>query len=156
MKKILVLFIGILASISIYAQDKNTLVVKLTDGSINTYVLSNKPIITMQANNVVISGVASTTYARSEVEKFYFIYDDASGVESIGKENMAFIYEDGNNIYITGLEERTTVSVVSIDGKIFSTQKVDGTGRVAISLGNHPKGIYIISFGGKSIKIRRM
>jgi hypothetical protein len=155
MKKILILFIGILASMTIFAQEKNALVVKLTDGSTNTFVLSNKPVVTMPGNNVVISGVASATYSRSEVEKFYFIYDDGSGIESIGKDNIAFFYEDGENVRITGLKDKTTVSVASLDGKIISTQKSDGTGIVTISLGNHPKGIYIISVGGRSIKVRR-
>ena len=155
MKKILVLIIGILASMTIFAQEKNALVVKLTDGSTNTFVLSNKPVVTMPGNNVVISGVASATYSRSEVEKFYFIYDDGSGIESIGKDNIAFYYEDGENVRITGLKDKTTVSVVSLDGKVISTQKSDGVGSVTIYLGKHPKGIYIINFGGKSIKVRR-
>ena len=135
MKKIFVLFIGILVSMTMYAQEKNALVVKLTNGSTNTFVLSNKPVVTMPDNNVVISGDASATYARSEVEKFYFIHDDGSGIESIGNDNIGIFYED--------------------DGKNIGSQKSDGTGSVTISLGNHPKGIYIISFGGRSIKVRR-
>lgn len=143
------------AIVGMKAQEKNALVVKLTDGSTNTFVLSNKPVVTMPDNNVVISGVASATYARSEVEKFYFIYDDGSGIEPIGKDNIAFFYEDGENVRITGLKDKTTVSVASLDGKIIFTQKSDGTGSVTISLGNHSKGIYIISFGERSIKVRR-
>lgn len=155
MKKIIVLFIGILVSMTMYAQEKNALVVKLTNGTTNTFVLSNKPVVTMPDNNVVISGVASATYARSEVEKFYFIYDDGSGVESFGKDNIAFFYEDGENVRIKGLKDNATVSVASLDGKIISTQKSDGAGNITISLGNQPKGIYIISFEGRSIKIRK-
>lgn len=155
MKKILVLFIGILVSMTMYAQEKNALVVKLTDGSTNTFVLSDKPVVTMPDNNVVISGDASATYARSEVEKFYFIYYDPTEIESISKDNIAFFYEDGENVRITGLKDKTTVSVTSLDGKIISTQMSNGDGNVTIYLGNNPKGVYIISFEGRSIKVRK-
>lgn len=154
MKKIFVILFSILSSV-IYAQEKNALVIKLTDGNTHTFVLSEKPVVTLPDGNIAVNGSASTTYPRSEVEKFYFVYDDGSGIESIGKDNVTFYYVDGENVRISGLKDKAIVSVASLDGKIISTQKSDGTGSVTISLGNHPKGIYIISFGGRSVKIRK-
>lgn len=154
MKKILVLLISMLISMIIYAQEKNALVIKLTNGNSYTFVLSEKPVVTLPDGNVVVNGSASTTYARSEVEKFYFS-DNGSGIESIGKDNVTFYYVDGENVRISGLKDKATISVASLDGKIISTQKSDETGTATISLGNHPKGIYIIYFGGRSVKIRK-
>ena len=155
MKKIFVILFGMLLSSTIYAQEKNALVIKLTDGNTHTFVLSKKPVVTLPDGNIAVNGSASTTYPRSEVEKFYFVYDDGSGIESIGKDNVTFYYVDGENVRISGLKDKATVSVASLDGKIISTQKCDGTGSVTISLGNQPRGIYIISFGDRSVKIRR-
>ena len=155
MKKILFLLFGMFLSSIMYAQEKNALVIKLTDGNTHTFVLSEKPVITLPGGNIVVNGSASTTYARSEVEKFYFVYDDGTGIESVGKDNIKFNYVDGENVRISGLKDKTIVSVASLDGKIISTQKSDGTGSVTVSLGNQLKGIYIISVGGRSIKIRK-
>jgi len=154
MKKIFVILFGILLSSAIYAQEKNALVIKLTDGNTHTFVLSEKPVVTFPDENIAVNGSASTTYLRSEVEKFYFV-DDGSGIESIGNDNVTFYYVDGENVRISGLKDKTTVSVASLDGKIISTPKCDGTGSVSISLENQPKGIYIISFGGRNVKIRK-
>ena len=155
MKKIFVILFGILLSSVIYAQEKNALVIKLIDGNTHTFILSEKPVVTLPDGNIAVNGSASTTYPRSEVEKFYFVYDDGSGIESISKDNITFYYVDGENVRISGLKDMTTVSVTSLDGKIISTQKCDGTGSVTISLGNQPKGIYIISFEGRSVKIKK-
>ena len=155
MKKIFVILYGILLSSVIYAQEKNALVIKMIDGNTHTFVLSEKPVVTLPDGNIVVNGSASTTYARSEVEKFYFVYDDGSGIESLSKDNVTFYYVDGENVRISGLKDKTSVSVTSLDGKIISAQKCDGTGSVTISLGNQTKGIYIISFGGRSVKVRK-
>ena len=155
MKKIVVLLFGIILSSVIYAQEKNVLVIRLTDGGTHTFILSEKPVVTFPDGNVVVNGSASTTYTRSEVEKFSFEYIDPNGIESISKDNVIFYYVDGENVRISGLKDMTTVSVTSLDGKIISTQKCDGTGIVTISLGNQPKGIYIISYEGRSVKIKK-
>lgn len=153
MKKIFVLLFGILLSSVMYAQEKNALVVKLIDGNTHTFVLSEKPVITLSNGNVVIDGSASTTYARSEVEKFYFDFFDPNGIKTMSDDGITFCYVDGNNFRISGLKENTVVSVASLDGKILSTLKSDGD--VTISLGNYPKGAYIVSFGKRSVKIVR-
>lgn len=154
MKKIFVILFGILLSSAIYAQEKNALVIKLTDGNTHTFVLSEKPVVTLPEGNIVVNGSVSTTYLRSEVEKFYFVYDDGSGIEAIDKDNIKLNYVDGENICISGLKDKMTVTVVSLDGKLVTTQKSNEIGNVAISLGNQPKGIYIISFGDRCVKIK--
>ncbi len=155
MKQVLVFVISMLMSVTLYAQEKNALVIKLTNGNSYTFILAQKPVITLSDGNVVVNGSASTTYTRSEVEKFYFVYDDGSGIETIGKNSIMFKYMDGANVRISGLKENTSVSVVTLSGKMISTQKCNGTGTVTIPLENMAKGIYIVSFGDRSVKIRK-
>ena len=160
MKKIFVLFIGILLSSMMYAQEKNALIVKLQDGTENAFLLSKKPTVLIQDDKMLVTGIVEFTYIRSDISKFYFEKIDlddpriSDGIESISKGNVTLYYVDGENVHISGLKDKTKVSVASLDGKIISTQKCDGTGSVTISLGNQPKGIYIISFGDRSVKIQ--
>lgn len=158
MKKIFVLFIGILLSSMMYAQEKNALIVKLQDGTENAFLLSEKPTVLIQDEKMLVTGIVEETYIRSDISKFYFekidLDDPRLGIESISKGNVTLYYVDGENVYISGLKDKTKVSVASLDGKIISTPKSDGAGNVTISLGNQPKGIYIISFGGRSVKIQ--
>ena len=154
MKKILVLLVSVLLSIALYAQEKNTLVISLTNGSLHTFRLSEKPIITLPDGYVVVNGSAETTYLQSEVEKFYFV-DIPDGIDSVNEDNVTFNYRDGENVQISGLKENTSISVATLDGKILFTQKCDKSGKATISLGSHSQGVYIISFGGRSIKIKK-
>ena len=158
MKKIFVLFIGILLSSMMYAQEKNALIVKLQDGTENAFLLSEKPTVLIQDDKMLVTGIVEETYIRSDISKFYFekidLDDPRLGIESISKGNVTLYYVDGENVHISGLKDKTKVSVASLDGKIISTPKSDGAGNVTISLGNQPKGIYIISFGGRSVKIQ--
>lgn len=155
MKKIFILIIGIIISSVLYAQEKNALIVKLTDGNTNTFVLSDRPVVTMLEGNVTISGSASATYLRSEVEKFYFDFVDVTGVEFVYGENIMVHYVDGENVRITGLKENVVAILTTLDGKVINTQKSDAIGRVVISLKNYPKGVYIISLGNRNVKIKK-
>ena len=167
MKKILVLFIGILVSITMYAQEQNIhgLCVEFNNGDRIVYVLSEKPLVTMPNDYVRIyvegPNMIDESFKRSDVKRFYFDYvasddkDIHTDIKLTNKDNVTFSYLDGENVRITGLKDKTTVYVTSLDGKAISSQKSDGAGSVTISLGNQPKGIYIISFDGRSIKVRR-
>ena len=162
MKQILVLIISMLMSTTLYAQEKNALIVKQNNGTEDAFILSEKPTVVIQDDKMFVTGIIEVTYIRSDISKFFFeeiSSDDprivSDGIKSISKDNITFYYVDGENVRISGLKDKTTVSVASFDGKIMSSQKCDGTGSVTISLGNQPKGIYIISFGGRSIKIRK-
>ena len=163
MKKIIAFISCVLVSLVVLAEEQtpNALIVKLQDGTENAFVLSEKPTVVIQDDKMLVTGIVEVTYIRSEISKFFFeeiSSDDPriiSGIESISKDNVTFYYVDGENVRISGLKDKATVSVASLDGKIISTQKSDGTGSVTILLGNQPKGIYIISFGGRSVKIRK-
>ena len=155
MKKILVLLSCILLSALSFAQQPNALILKLTDGSTNTFILSEKPVVTLPDNNIVISGTANTMYARSDVEKFFFEYVDPTGVEKVKENDVTFKYQDGEHVRLSGLKSGTIVSVSSLDGKNLSTQKSDTSGNITVSLKNLPKGVYIISYDKRSVKVRK-
>ena len=161
--KIIIAFIScFLVSLVVLAekQTQNALIVKLQDGTENAFLLSEKPTVLIQDDKMLVTGIVEVTYIRSDISKFFFEKIDLDdpripdGIESISKGNVTLYYVDGENVHISGLKDKTKVSVASLDGKIISTQKCDEAGNVTIPLGNQSKGIYIISFGGRSVKIQ--
>lgn len=156
MKKILVLF-GIIISMSVYSQEKNALCVQLQDGTTETYALVKKPVISLSEENmlIAINENIKLDIKRSEIAHFYFDFIEHIGIEAVNKENVTFQFSDGENVTVYGLTRGTLVSVSSIDGKNLYSKKCRENGVVHLSLANLPKGIYLLSYGKRAIKIRR-
>lgn len=156
MKKILVLLSCISFSFIMSAQEKNALVVQLCNDSMEKYILSEKPMVSFSGENmlVTVDNKVELDIKRSEIERFYFDYIDPDNVQAMTKNMVSFYHLDGNNIRIIGLQNNTMVSILTIDGKKVSTYHSDESGILSISLNNQPKGIYIIQFNGRSIKVR--
>lgn len=163
MKKSLTIFVSILISTILYAQEQsfNALIIQFNDESQIAFILSEKPVVTVPDDKLSIRGVVNKDYNRSDVAKFFFesiTLDDtriATRVESVGKDNISFYYVDGETVRITGLKDKTMVSVASLDGKMISSCRSDASGEVTISLGNLPKGVYVVTFDKRSVKIIR-
>lgn len=156
MKKLLVLMLSIFAITASNAEDFNTFVVKLKDGRINKFFLSEQPKITLPDNGVVLStNKVHVEYERSEIEKFHFEYNVYSSVEDMDCNSVVFSYTDDQNITISGLVNNETVSVVSPDGKCMLVVNANESGHVFISLDGLPKGVYVIHFDDRSVKITR-
>lgn len=158
---ILFLMVSILAIAEV--QKPKALIVRLSEGTENAYILSEEPIVTIQEDKMIVTGIIEVVYFRSEISKFYFddidpddprIMKSPTGVDSAEKGNVEFRYVDGENILIRGLNENTIVTVTSIDGVFISSQRSDSTGNVSISLKNRKSGVYVISFEGRSIKVK--
>ena len=162
MKQILVLIISMLMSTTLYAQEKNALIVKQNNGTEDAFILSEKPTVVIQDDKMFVTGIIEVTYIRSDISKFFFeeiSSDDprivSDGIKSISKDNITFYYVDGETVRISGLKEKTKVSLASLDGKVISTTNCNSPGVVTISLGSLTKGVYVISYGIRSIKIRK-
>ena len=155
MKKLLVLIFSIFAITAANAEGFNTFVVKLTDGSTNKFLLSEQPKITLPENSVVLTtNSVNVEYDRSEVEKFYFEYTTDSSVEAIECNTVAFKYDD-KNVTISGLGNNNTVSVFSAEGKCVYEVNTNGSSDINISLEGLQKGVYVINFDNRSVKITR-
>lgn len=158
---ILLLMVSILAIAEV--QKPKALIVRLSEGTENAYILSEEPIVTIQEDKMIVTGIIEVAYFRSEISKFYFedidpddprIMKNPTGVDNVEKNNVEFRYVDGENILIRGLNENTIVTVTSIDGVLISSQRSDSTGNVSISLKNRKSGVYVISFEGRSVKVK--
>ena len=140
----------------------HVLTVQLNNGKQESFILSEKPIVTMPNDSLSVSIHGNIDinikYNRADVVKFFF--ENAlqnspkiiSGIETV-ENNISLYYTDDQTIRITGLKNNTPVSVFSLDGKIISTKNSNTSGEITVYLGDLPKGVYIISYGERSIKI---
>lgn len=141
MKKIPIIITLLLAPLT--AVPSNTcLRLSLSDGSGETYLLDEQPVLTYPGQNLLINtSKISTEYPREEVKKIDFIDDTNSSVEV---QDMCTTYSFADNVvYCEGNE----IQVYDISG-----QKV-ATGFDQVSLRELPSGIYIINIKKQTIKL---
>lgn len=155
MKRIVILLSCILSVAFVSADDYNALIVKLCNGDTNTYMLSENPKVTVPESSIVIKNSSvSTTYERSEVEKFYFEYvDTETGIDKLNDTSVVFRMNE-SEICISGLDCDAVVSVTTLDGRIVFSTQCDTSGSVSIELSSLKEGVYVLAFNGRSVKVR--
>lgn len=141
MKKI-ILSLGLaLLSATAFAES-TVLILKLSDGKSDTYLLNEKPVITFEgANMLITTSDLSNSYARADVKSMEFSSDD-SGITLPVEHNTTYSYRD---------------NVFSCQGHMIEVYSISGTrvasARDAVSLADLPAAPYIINVNNESIKI---
>lgn len=139
------------------AAASTVLVVQKTDGTTETFLLSEQPVITFGASNFdVATAAASLSIPLSDVEDFHFADEGTTAIASTPSASGDTRVEllGGNAVRISG-EGSKSVAVYDLSGKAAPAQ-ISTTGDAAtVSLGNMPNGIYIIKYGNNSIKVSK-
>lgn len=131
------------ASLIQAGETETALQLSLKDGSRQTYVLSEKPVITFGTDNLTITTPeASASCLRSEVESFRFVAKPISGITVASTGNSIFRY-DGNTVEVAG----SLIRLHDTAGRLVAT------GMERVSLENLASGIYIATFENQSVKI---
>lgn len=141
MKKIPIIITMLLAPLT--AIPSNTcLRLSLTNGSSETYLLDEQPVLTYPGQNLLIkTSKISTEYPREEVKKIDFIEDTNSSVEV---SDISTTYSFADNVFYC---EGNEIHVYNTSG-----QKV-ATGFDRVSLRDLSSGIYIINIKKQTIKL---
>lgn len=131
---------------------ETTLVLELSNGTIDTYALSDRPVITFDRNELKIeSNEIFTTYNIKDVNRYYFDLNSSAIDNIVFDDNSHFyFYIEGENICVKGA---TRASVYSMNGNMLAEGK--GDGEISISLSSFPSGFYIINVNNKTIKIKK-
>lgn len=145
MKHIFILILlGLLTAPAAKAQSE--LVVQLADGSTTVYALSQQPVVAFEGDNLVITaGDANATFARAEVEQFFFrpVGTGISKVSSGGLERRVR-FAAPNLIAVSGIAEDDALRVVTVEGRT-AAATIDRAADIAnISLAGLPTGVYIL------------
>lgn len=118
--------------------------IELKDGKSATWLLNKKPVITFDADRILITAeTVSTAYDRSEVAGLTFTEQNTEGARDVISDSDAVYSYTGNIFSCPGSD----ITVFSVSGNSMVS------GRDEVSLGNLPSGIYIVSAAGQSFKV---
>ena len=146
----LILTLLLLSVVVTHAQEYSKVVVTLTDGTIRTISLSEKPIVTIANGKLVIKTEMMTTeFDRANVSRFNFI-SDVDGIEEI-ESDVQDVYNDGDNLCFSNLPENSLIEIYATDGTLLKRETASGTYK--ITLAELSAGVYIVSVNGVSTKI---
>ncbi len=136
------------------AEGPVTLVVLTRDNAQHTFVLADKPEVTFEGTDLVVTCVSSTTtFALPDVIRFTYL-NATDAVEEITKDQTKVNFKDGM-IVVSGLKANATVAVYSIDGKLVARLTARDTGTYSLNLTDLPTGVYIVKADCVTYKIAK-
>jgi len=146
MKKMLLVAIATICSLSAFADDLNLYIIDSSNTEAS-YPVSSLQKITFESGNVVVTTTSGTTAstAISDVSKMYFGTASTAIETAQAAQDIAF---DGQNITVLGGGK---VSVFQPSGALVASATADDG--QTISLQTLPKGIYVVKMDGKSFKV---
>lgn len=131
--------------------DMYCLVLEKKDGSLEKYVLSDRPEITFSNSTVVVSSEkVQTDCPLDYFVRFYFEENKADEISVNTASSFAFKYND-NMVRISGAKK---AELYSADGMKLMEQYATN-GEIRMNISGFVPGLYIIKADKKSIKIRK-
>ena len=146
MRKLRWLFMAaLLLPLSVLAAE-TTLIVELTTGQTASYVLQDKPVLTMEGTLLKITTeTVQTNYERSLVKRFYFTGDFTDVKEAL-KETLVYKQTDADHLEISGLSQGDRITICDMAGR--QCGSISRTGNTAVvSLSGQQRGVYLIRVG---------
>ena len=155
MKKLLKLTLLLLASIVLAvplraADNPVTLVVLTRD----MFVLADKPEVTFEGTDLVVTCVNSTTtFALPDVIRFTYL-NATDAVEELKADETQVNFRDGM-IVIDQLKANAVVAVYSVDGRLVKRLTAREGGSYSLDLSELPTGVYIVKADRVTYKIAK-
>ncbi len=144
------LLVALGVCVSASASDE-ALNLKMKDGSVHSFILARKPVVTMGDGKLnVTTDAATATYNLYDVSEYTF--GDATGIASV-KSQTGFS-RNGDNLVFHGVDTGK-VRVYSLAGVAVRVEVRNDNGDAVVSLANLQRGVYIIKASGISIKINK-
>ena len=159
MKKLLKLTLLLLASIVLAvplraADNPVTLVVLTRDNAQHMFVLADKPEVTFEGLNLVVTCVNSTTtFALPDVIRFTYL-NATDAVEELKADETQVNFRDGM-IVIDQLKANAVVAVYSVDGRLVKRLTAREGGSYSLDLSELPTGVYIVKADRVTYKIAK-
>lgn len=140
------------------ADNATALVVTLADGSKQTFLLQENPVITLDGQLLrVKSASLETDFERAGVDDFHF-ETLSTGIDTPEQQELRFVVTGNGKLSIFGLDggEEGRIAVYDAQGracKAHTRRQGDG---VTVSLASLQRGVYVINIGKRqSIKISK-
>lgn len=160
MKRTLLRFIftSLLAAMSstLHAADEvETLIILMKNGSENAFLLKDKPKVTFEGTSLKVSAATGdVSFALADVMRFTYAKKSTSGI-SEQVENPTGVSFEGDVLVISQLKANTTASIYALDGKLIRQLKPQRAGTYRISLSELPSGLYLVKADNVTYKITK-
>lgn len=155
MRRLLILLFLTTISVGMSADQVETLIVMLKDGSQTSFFLKDKPQVTFEGSNLkVSSAVGDATYALSDVLRFTYTKSDLSGInEAVTPSTDVFMQDEV--LVISQLKAGVAVNVYALDGKLLRQFTPSHTGTFRLNLSELSSGLYLVKVGTITCKITK-
>ncbi len=153
MKKLIITLLALLtATVGLHAADE-ALNLKMKDGTIHSFLLAEKPVITIADNQLVMTTTEATaTYSLYEVKEYTF--GAPTVIQGIAVSKA--VSREGNTITFSKLGGKTAVKAYTLGGQPVNLTLHSGAdGSVSVSLEALPTGTYIIKADNATLKITK-
>lgn len=125
---------------------------KMKDGTIHSFILNERPIITMGDGKLYVDTDKTTaTYSLYDVNEYAF-GEASTGIRGISTTEG--VMRNGDNIVFHGIDAKKVV-VCNLGGAVVNADVSSNNSDTTVSLTNLPQGIYIIKVSGTSVKINK-
>lgn len=149
---LLTLLLAVFSCLPAFSENEaNAVFVEQKDGSLSTFLFSDKPVITFTSDQFQVNAGEALSLSFDDVKKVYFSYTGPTKIES-DKIKESIRITDGQTVEISGLPN-VKVSVFSINGMkmpVSVSRRSDGA---YFSISDLPVGVYIIKTDHQSFKI---
>ena len=126
-----------------------------TEGEEMYFLLSEKPVVTMNENDIVLTTEAQEiTFPKGDDLTFEFGDYESLKVDEVLKNEV--IFEISKDI-IKGynLMPGSQVSVFDLSGKKIGTEKANSNGEISVRMERLPKGIYVVNYKSTTFKFQK-
>ena len=137
------------------ADEVETLIILMKNGSENAFFLKDKPKVTFEGTSLKVSAATGdVSFALADVMRFTYAKKSTSGI-SEQVENPTGVSFEGDVLVISQLKANTTASIYALDGKLIRQLKPQRAGTYRISLSELPTGLYLVKADNVTYKITK-
>ena len=137
------------------ADEVETLIILMKNGSENAFFLKDKPKVTFEGTSLKVSAATGdVSFALADVMRFTYAKKSTSGI-SEQAENPTGVSFEGDVLVISQLKANTTASIYALDGKLIRQLKPQRAGTYRISLSELPSGLYLVKADNVTYKITK-
>lgn len=133
----------------------SVLMVWAKDGTKVAFALAEKPTVTFDAANLLISsGGVSVSYPLENMARFTYGSGEPTDIKGAEADRASFKV-NGETLLFPALKANSTVSVYSLNGTLVLKKTTGADGECAIPLSGMASGVYVITVNGLSYKISK-
>lgn len=132
--------------------DSKYLTVEKKNGSMISFLLEEKPVITFESGSLVVNKSETTTYSIEDIKNYHFTEGDLTPVDNTVANALRIVWIGENTVELQNAESGTNIELVAVNGTIVAKATADSEGKAAIKVPNKA-GVYVLSTGKQSFKI---